>query len=357
MKTNRFNKIRFALITLVLIAASTAYAKAQMNYQTSHLFLGQKPTFTPSTAMPGIMLGPHFGIKFHDNGLNIWRPFPAPNFADNLMYIDQTGKVGIGRRPVTHALEVVGKVWTSDGVLIASDERLKRNIKNIGENKNNHLGKLMRLSGKTYEKQVQSGANNAKIVAQKVAEGEIPASEQQAALQALNQTKKDVYKQEFGFLAQDVKALFPELVEENEEGIYAVNYTGLIPVLLEAIKDLSAQLDKLEQQKPKTKALSIEEFDAVNTMSIDEKEEFLSQNVPNPITETATISYALPERATSATISFYTINGHLAKSIPLDVSTKAGQITVSSFDFASGLHIYTLTVNGEVIASKKMVNQ
>jgi len=69
-------------------------------------------------------------------------------------------------------------------------------------------------------------------------------------------------RDQIGFIAQDVKKLFPELVIEDEEGNYAVNYSGLIPVLVEGVKEqqevmdqqaniiekLSEKIDRLEKQ-------------------------------------------------------------------------------------------------------------
>ena len=46
-----------------------------------------------------------------------------------------------------------------------------------------------------------------------------------------------------GFIAQEVQKIFPELVETDQEGFLSVNYTGLIPHLLEAIKDLKHQVE------------------------------------------------------------------------------------------------------------------
>ena len=50
-----------------------------------------------------------------------------------------------------------------------------------------------------------------------------------------------------GVLAQEVQKLFPELVTENKEGILAVNYSGLIPVMIESIKEQQMQIEKLIQ--------------------------------------------------------------------------------------------------------------
>ena len=60
---------------------------------------------------------------------------------------------------------------------------------------------------------------------------------------------------QIGFIAQDIRELFPELVHEDEDGFLAVNYTGLIPVLVEGVKeqqatisDLNNKLKRLETQ-------------------------------------------------------------------------------------------------------------
>lgn len=46
-----------------------------------------------------------------------------------------------------------------------------------------------------------------------------------------------------GVIAQDVEKVFPDLVKENMDGYKAVNYSGLIPVLIEAIKDQQTQIE------------------------------------------------------------------------------------------------------------------
>ncbi len=50
-------------------------------------------------------------------------------------------------------------------------------------------------------------------------------------------------RRQIGLLAQEVEKIYPELVETNENGFKSVNYIGLIPVLLEGIKDLQKQID------------------------------------------------------------------------------------------------------------------
>ena len=50
-----------------------------------------------------------------------------------------------------------------------------------------------------------------------------------------------------GIIAQDVEAVFPELVERTPEGHLRVEYDGLIPPLIGAVKELDERIRALEQ--------------------------------------------------------------------------------------------------------------
>ena len=51
-----------------------------------------------------------------------------------------------------------------------------------------------------------------------------------------------------GVIAQEVQSVLPEAVTEREDGYLAVDYQGLIPLLIEAIRTLSEKVDSLEQK-------------------------------------------------------------------------------------------------------------
>lgn len=56
-------------------------------------------------------------------------------------------------------------------------------------------------------------------------------------------------KNEIGFLAQELKEVFPEVVFlDTTNNLYSVNYTRLIPVLVEAMKEQQAQIEELKKQ-------------------------------------------------------------------------------------------------------------
>jgi hypothetical protein len=50
----------------------------------------------------------------------------------------------------------------------------------------------------------------------------------------------------YGVIAQEVQKEFPEMVELQENGYLAVDYKQLIPVMIEAIKELKQELDSLK---------------------------------------------------------------------------------------------------------------
>jgi hypothetical protein len=51
-----------------------------------------------------------------------------------------------------------------------------------------------------------------------------------------------------GVIAQEVQAVFPELVTTTAEGHLQVDYDGLIPPLVEAIHELDARLRAVEER-------------------------------------------------------------------------------------------------------------
>ncbi len=53
-------------------------------------------------------------------------------------------------------------------------------------------------------------------------------------------------KLQYGFIAQEVEKIFPELVTTDSEGFKSLNYIGIVPVLTEAVKELKKENDDLK---------------------------------------------------------------------------------------------------------------
>jgi len=54
-------------------------------------------------------------------------------------------------------------------------------------------------------------------------------------------------KEDIGFIAQDVQEVLPELVRENSDGMLSMRHQGITPILLEAIKELKAEIEELKK--------------------------------------------------------------------------------------------------------------
>ena len=62
-------------------------------------------------------------------------------------------------------------------------------------------------------------------------------------------TWKDTKRKAFGFIAQEIEEIMPELITTNDQGIKTVGYTQVIPMLVAAIKDLQSQINTLKNSK------------------------------------------------------------------------------------------------------------
>jgi hypothetical protein len=166
-------------------------------------------------------------------------------------------------------------------------------------------------------------------------------------------------------ISQDLEQVFPDLVtsvtqpakfDDAGNQIYpsltfkGVNYTELIPYLIQAIKQQQAQIDALTspiapggngQQK-------------MNIKLENEEGSILYQNQPNPFRSATNINYYIPEGTERAVISFYNNKGNMIKEVEI---TEKGQGTleVNADNLSSDMYSYSLVVDGKLIDTKKMV--
>jgi hypothetical protein len=57
-----------------------------------------------------------------------------------------------------------------------------------------------------------------------------------------------INKVQFGFLAQELQKVFPEMVVQREDGTLGITYTELIPVLVQALKEQQEQIDGVNKR-------------------------------------------------------------------------------------------------------------
>ena len=152
-------------------------------------------------------------FKFDSNGFQQLIAGGTSNFAGHL----QAHCLGIGGTPSTTS----GEIWAYGDVVAnkSSDRRLKKYIKNI----KNPLDKLSKINGVTFEWK-----------------------------KADEKMKKEVHSHEgpdVGVIAQEVEEVLPEIVATRDNGYKAVYYEKLVPLLIEAVKELKAEVDELKKSK------------------------------------------------------------------------------------------------------------
>ena len=151
----------------------------------------------------------------------------------------------------------------------------------------------------------------------------------------------------YGLIAQDVQRVLPELVYERE-GCLSINYIEMIPLLIMKVQELSAEIEKLQQEKAEK---TYQQAPATNTLS---GQAVLYQNVPNPFSADTKIAYQLPENTRSASLYIYNMNGLQVAEYPISLFGD-GAIIVSAGSLEAGMYLYSLTVDGEIVDTKRMI--
>ena len=165
----------------------------------------------------------------------------------------------------------------------------------------------------------------------------------------------------YGLAADQLKAVYPELVYEDQNGNVSINYIEMVPLLVQSINELKTDIDELKKENSVLKSElsgndpAVKSRDEVtNIESVDIDILSLSQNDPNPFSERTTISLTVPENVNTAAVFFYDMSG---KQIDKRIITERGntQISVTSAEFTEGMYLYSLIADGKVIATRKMI--
>lgn len=267
-------------------------------------------------------------------GLNFWRPWPVSNWANYILFLRDDNNVAIGGQGSSqYKLHVNGSIFYT-GSYVGSDQRYKKNIKPLAESQN----KIKRLHGVSYEYISHKG-----VV--KPSHSKDPMTEAKEKSFNKNKEADDIYEPGMGFIAQEVKEVFPELVKEDEQGYLSVNYIGLIPYLVEAIKGQQHEIDSLKNLLTKN---IINKETTKNDLSIEAR---LDQNVPNPFSQSTTITYSIDSDFESAEILVVDFNGEIKKRF---TQLKKGEnsVVLNGGTLNPGTYHYTLIVDGVAIDSK-----
>jgi len=132
----------------------------------------------------------------------------------DLVTVGDNGNMGIGTTTPTQKLHVIGNILAS-GTITPSDLRYKKDIELI----DHPLEKIEEIRGVTY----------------KLKTDEYPESGFTDETQA-------------GVIAQEVEAVLPQVVVTDKSGYKAVDYSKIVPLLIERIKELKKQSEEYKKE-------------------------------------------------------------------------------------------------------------
>lgn len=227
---------------------------------------------------------------------------------------------------------------TTRNLTTLSDARYKSNIQSINSTA---LSKIATLNPVQYNMMSERAIAMANAV---------PSDTAQVATQAMDATEMTDNTIHYGLLAQEVKQIYPELVHEDAAGVMSINYIELIPLLIQAVQDLSAQVNAISNGNVK-KTQAKKQGVGVST---SETLNILYQNTPNPFTHDTEIAYTITPNAQSATIFVYDMTGVQLLQYPITTFGE-GTITIDANDLYAGSFLYSLVVDGKLIDTKQMV--
>ena len=129
--------------------------------------------------------------------------------------VTDTGRVGINDSTPDYTLDVSGNVsgisiYASHDIAAYSDKRVKKDIETIED----ALQKVNKLRGVTFKRKDEESD-----------------------------------KVHMGVIAQEVQEVIPEVVTAREsDGHLSVSYSNMVGVLIEAVKELKAEVEELKKQ-------------------------------------------------------------------------------------------------------------
>ncbi len=267
--------------------------------------------------------------------------------------VKTNGYVGICTSSPSFNLDVTGTGRFTGNLTLVSDERLKKDVLPLKNSKSS----LLQLKGVTYTLKTTPELFAYDMKGRK----EIF---KDSIKMKLNEPDPDFYKiKHNGFNAHDVEKLFPELVFKDSLGLLSIDYIGLIPILVEALKEQDNQLidQKNKIENLESRVLSLESIlnvsskkSATDLTQLDLNTPSLLQNTPNPFNQETEIGFYLPESSSTAMINIYNMSGNPVKSFSI---TKTGQasILINESELKPGMYLYTLIVNGIEVDTKRMI--
>ena len=158
-------------------------------------------------------------------------------------------------------------------------------------------------------------------------------------------------KTHFALDADRLEEAFPDLVYVRKDGSKAINYVEMIPLLVQSINELSAEIEVLKGQTSEGAAGKTRSTTEIQGSLKSQNK--LYQNTPNPFKEQTVIRFSLADDVQNAAICIFDMTGKTIKKLP--VSSGMESVSIGGYELGEGMFLYSLVVNGQEIDTKRMI--
>jgi len=338
-------KIELLFIVCFVALSFGAMAQIQIN-SSGYVGIGTAPNSSYNLKVGG---SSYFnGSSTFNGNSSFYYPVVIGGQSSNSPYLVVSGSTGsspnvyiAGTTTGSYILSINGNA-SATGYWQGSDSKLKKNISKLDGKL--MLSKIMNIDGKKYEfknkeelKEVYSNLSGDTLISKMIP-----------------QFSKG---EQYGFIAQEIEKDFPELVKTDSiTKLKAVNYEGMIPVLLQVIKEQQTQLTQLQQQIDQIAGTSKLKDAAVTTgtNNLTETQAQLDQNIPNPFSQETKIGCFIPDGSTSSMLYIYNMNGTQLQQYSISGKGKQS-VTISGNSLEPGMYLYALVIDGKEVDTKRMI--
>lgn len=214
-----------------------------------------------------------------------------------------------------------------------SDARAKENVQDVTKG----LSSILRLRPVSYTWKQDKQTKSASVKADSIG----------VSTHVANGPYNDNALQ-YGFLAQEVEEVIPDAVTTDESGNKLINYTAIIPLLVQAVQDLQATVEAQAQK--------IEQLSGQNGAVVDKvlKNRIISCT-PNPTNGYVNISTKLEAETKDAYIIITNLSGTKEKELIVSPSLPTVTEDISSLD--DGIYVASLYVNNTLCNSIRIIKE
>ncbi len=164
-----------------------------------------------------------------------------------------------------------------------------------------------------------------------------------------------------GFIAQNIEKVIPDAVVMDQDGYKTVNYTKVVPLLVEAVKEQQHVIVELQEELAEIKELisnlnTNQEGHSIGALPKDKQSIQQRLNVfPNPASNKLTFALNGATKSNSAKISLLSNSGELLDSF--SVKQKGTNVEYDISNLIPGVYYVSFQIDGQVVGTQQFIKQ